>query len=228
MKKQLKHFTKIILILTMFIVSYDLVAQSNNTTYKKPSYTTTKTQKPTYNVGGTKYIYGETYKTTGQPKVERSSSAKNEFLKSKGYSKVPNGYQVDHIVPLSQGGRDVPSNMQLITIEQHKQKTAMERRNVSTTYSNKSYNYSTPKSSSITYKTSSYNYSTPKSSGSTYKTPSYNYSTSKSSGSTYKTPSYNYSTPKSSGSTYKTPSYNYSTPKSSYSTKSYSSGSRRK
>lgn len=169
-KKQLKKITKIILILTTLIVSNDLVAQSNSTTYKKPSYTTSQTKKQTYNVGGTNYIHGETYKTTGHPKVKRSSSAKNEFLKSKGYSKVPNGYQVDHIIPLSQGGRDVPSNMQLITIEQHKQKTAMEKRNVSTTYSNKSYNYSIPKSSKITYRTPSYNYSTPKSS---YSTKSY-------------------------------------------------------
>ncbi len=76
--------------------------------------------KQTYKSNGTIYIYGETYSTTGKPKVERSSSAKSEFLKSKGYDKVPYGYQVDHIVPLSEGGADKPSNMQLITIDQHK------------------------------------------------------------------------------------------------------------
>jgi len=160
-----KQFGKIIFLLTVLTVGNALVAQTTNITFKKPTYTTTQTKKRTHNLGGNKYIYGETYKTTGQPKVERSSSAKQDFLKSKGYSKVPNVYQVDHIVLLSQGGRDVPSNMQLITLEQHKQKTAMERKNVNSTYSNKSYNYSTPKSSGSSYKTPSYNYSTPKSYG---------------------------------------------------------------
>ena len=177
---------KIILTVTLFLIistiGNNLLAQTYRTT-KSRSYTTSQTKKPTYNVGGTKYIYGETYKTTGQPKVVRSSSARQEFLKSKGNSKVPAGYQVDHIVPLSQGGRDVPNNMELITIEQHKQKTASERRQVNSSTIN-TFNYSTPKSSSNTYKTPSYNYSTPKSSSSTYKTPSYNYSTPKSSYST--------------------------------------------
>lgn len=92
----------------------------------------------TYNVGGTNYISGESYKTTGKPKVERNSSARNDFLKSKGYSKVPSGYEVDHIIPLSQGGQDTPNNMQLITKEQHKQKTAKERHQVSS--NNNSFN----------------------------------------------------------------------------------------
>jgi len=85
-------------------------------------------QSKTYDVNGTTYINGEYYKTTGVPKVERNSSAKNKFLKSRGYEKVPVGYQVDHIIPLSQGGTDTPDNMQLISIDQHKQKTANERK----------------------------------------------------------------------------------------------------
>jgi 5-methylcytosine-specific restriction endonuclease McrA len=35
---------------------------------------------------------------------------------------------VDHIIPLSKGGRDEPSNMQLIPKSVHKQKTGSERK----------------------------------------------------------------------------------------------------
>jgi hypothetical protein len=48
--------------------------------------------KQTYKSNGTTYYYNETYKTTGRPKVDRSSSAKTRFLKSKGYKEIPNGY----------------------------------------------------------------------------------------------------------------------------------------
>lgn len=85
-------------------------------------------KKPTYKSGSTTYIMGENYKTTGMPKVKRNSGAKDKFLKSKGYDKVPSGYEVDHIIPLSKGGKDDPSNMQLIPKEMHKQKTANERK----------------------------------------------------------------------------------------------------
>jgi len=56
-------------------------------------------------------------------RIERSSSAKQDFLKSRGLKNVPKGYEVDHIVPLYAGGRDDPSNMQLMTTQQHDAKT---------------------------------------------------------------------------------------------------------
>ncbi len=86
--------------------------------------------KQTYTVDSTTYIYGEYYKTTGKPKVQRSAKARQEFLKSKGYDKTPDGYHVDHIIPLSQGGLDAPSNMQLMPMVEHKQKTSKERKNI--------------------------------------------------------------------------------------------------
>ncbi len=103
----------------------------SNYSYKAPKIKTSSKfnyKSPAYNIGETKYNYGETYKSSGLPKVERNSSAKREFLKNKGYSKAPKGYEVDHIIPLSKGGQDVPSNMQLLPKEVHKQKTATERK----------------------------------------------------------------------------------------------------
>jgi hypothetical protein len=116
--------------------------------------------KQTYTIGGTKYILGETYKITGKPKVERNSSARKEFLNNYGYEKVPEGYQVDHIVPLSKGGADQPYNMQLIPTKQHKAKTARER---SSSTSFPEYSAPTTTYHSPSYKsTSSYNYNSTK------------------------------------------------------------------
>lgn len=70
--------------------------------------------------------YEGSYKT-GYPKVERSQTARMTFLRMHGYCKLPPGYEIDHIRPLSQGGSDTPENMQLLTSEQHHLKTARER-----------------------------------------------------------------------------------------------------
>jgi len=99
------------------------------TTFSKlPAKSTSSVGRTTYKMNNTTYIAGETYKTTGKPKVERSSTAKAEFLKSRGLKKVPQGYQVDHITPLSKGGQDSPTNMQLLSKQAHNQKTAAERK----------------------------------------------------------------------------------------------------
>ena len=67
------------------------------------------------------------YKSSGLLK-ERSSAAKQEFLRQHGLKEVPEGYEVDHIVPLSAGGSDDPSNMQLLPKSLHRLKTDWERR----------------------------------------------------------------------------------------------------
>ena len=59
--------------------------------------------------------------------VKRSEVNKRKFLAKLGYKKVTRGYEIDHIIPLSEGGSDDPSNMQLLTKEAHERKTARER-----------------------------------------------------------------------------------------------------
>jgi hypothetical protein len=116
----------------------------------------------TYTVGETEYYYGQTYETTRKPKVKRSQANKQAYLRSLGYTQTPVGYEVDHIIPLSQGGSDSPSNMQLLTVQQHRIKTARERRYTSTstystppTYTHYNTSYTPPPTYSY-YSTSTY------------------------------------------------------------------------
>ena len=53
----------------------------------------------------------------------RSASAVTNFLHQNGYTEIPAGYEVHHIVPLSQGGADSPENMILLTEAEHQQIT---------------------------------------------------------------------------------------------------------
>lgn len=126
---------------------------SNSTGANVPNYSHTPSGYETYTINGTEYYNNEIYSTTGKPKVKRSMAMRNQFLRSKGYTEAPDGYEVDHIIPLSQGGSDTPDNMQLLTVEQHKLKTARERANTSSTGFPSSY-FSTPSTPSI-YSTSS-------------------------------------------------------------------------
>lgn len=64
--------------------------------------------------------------------VERSGAARAAFQRNSpcpanGHLRGPcPGYQVDHIIPLKCGGPDYMDNMQWLTIEDHKIKTASE------------------------------------------------------------------------------------------------------
>ncbi len=49
----------------------------------------------------------------------RSLEARDLFLKEHGFSSIPQGYEVHHIIPLSEGGADVSENMVLIKDELH-------------------------------------------------------------------------------------------------------------
>lgn len=50
------------------------------------------------------------------------------FLRARGLERTPEGYEVDHIIPLCAGGADSPENMQLLTIEKHREKTRIDLR----------------------------------------------------------------------------------------------------
>jgi hypothetical protein len=59
----------------------------------------------------------------------RSASRRAMFLRMTGHTdgKVPKGMAVNHIVPLRCGGCDLPSNMELMSIEEWKKRTGPER-----------------------------------------------------------------------------------------------------
>ena len=82
----------------------------------------------TYQVGRTEYYYSQFYVITGKPQVKRSYSNRRDFLRERGLEEVPEGYEIDHIIPLFEGGTDDPGNMQLCTIEEHAKKTREDRR----------------------------------------------------------------------------------------------------
>ena len=71
--------------------------------------------------------YSDTFLFSHNPtKRKRKSSTKRKFLRIHNMKSVPNGYEVDHVIPLHLGGSDTVDNMQFLSISEHKQKTAAE------------------------------------------------------------------------------------------------------
>jgi hypothetical protein len=71
-----------------------------------------------------RYTYGVARDKNGR--IKRSEAAKMRFLRETGYPHGRPGYVVDHIIPLSKGGADDPSNMQWQTIQDAKAKDRTE------------------------------------------------------------------------------------------------------
>jgi 5-methylcytosine-specific restriction endonuclease McrA len=59
---------------------------------------------------------------------ERKQSIKQRFLEKRGLTKVPRGKEIDHKVPLKDGGTDTLRNLHLIKKSSHRIKTASEAR----------------------------------------------------------------------------------------------------
>lgn len=69
-------------------------------------------------------IANDTFSQHHRSRAARSAFVHEHPCPSTGKSYGPcEGYQVDHIKALENGGPDIPTNMQWLTIEEHKAKT---------------------------------------------------------------------------------------------------------
>lgn len=59
--------------------------------------------------------------------VERSPLVRQEFLAIHGLDDVPPGYELHHIIPLSEGGADAPENMVIVSEDVHRAITRAHR-----------------------------------------------------------------------------------------------------
>ena len=62
------------------------------------------------------------------PKFKRKQETLQKWLELHGLKKIPKGYELDHKIPLSQGGTDTLRNLRPIKTKRHKIKTAKETR----------------------------------------------------------------------------------------------------
>ena len=76
--------------------------------------------------GGHPKTYCSSCPRDHQGRIKRDSAERQKFLKSKNLTHTPTGYQVDHIKPLSKGGEDKRSNMQLIPKNSEKEKNELK------------------------------------------------------------------------------------------------------
>lgn len=61
-------------------------------------------------------------------KTKRTGEGRRKLLKKKGLKKTPRGKEIDHKIPLSEGGSDTLRNVRLIRKKTHKKKTKTELR----------------------------------------------------------------------------------------------------
>src|SRR5262249_23482522 len=141
----MKRFALIGLVLAL-LLPFDVSAQkdglhSSSRSSSKSSSKSTSSKAPRtahFSIRGTKTPKSSTVSSSNRRKstvaarnangrIQRSASARAEFMKRSGYPQGRKGYVVDHIIPLECGGADVPSNMQWQTGEGGKIKDRSER-----------------------------------------------------------------------------------------------------
>ena len=70
---------------------------------------------------------GEFHGTHHLSKVMRSQEARLDFLAQHDLERIPAGWEIHHVVPLSEGGADTPDNMVLLRAEDHDWITTQHR-----------------------------------------------------------------------------------------------------
>lgn len=112
---------KILLMIFLFMFScIAAMAYNARMSVSEPKHYGARTYEPKVNIPPQRYYF------TGSAK-QRSEFLKGVFLKEVGIKpddsgkmNVPKGYQIEYIVPLNEGGVDLPDNMRLVPIEVHK------------------------------------------------------------------------------------------------------------
>ncbi len=83
--------------------------------------------RSSHSYSGHRSTYTPGVKRDSHGRIARDPEAKRAFEKQTGHPNGWPGHVVDHIVPLSRGGADSPSNMQWQTTEEAKAKDKWER-----------------------------------------------------------------------------------------------------
>ena len=101
--------------------------QHSSSGHHRSTYSTSPKTSHYSTSGHHRSTYSTTAKRDSHGHIQRSSTERERFMRETGYPHGRKGYVIDHIVPLSEGGTDDPSNMQWQTKEDAKAKDKWER-----------------------------------------------------------------------------------------------------